>query len=117
MSRHEDLPKWSTRLRGVLRLLLCRVTHSEWGGWVQGTELGAAADEMCVTWVVGTEIWLPADTPPSLKVQKWLGPHCSHSVSLVRSKVQYMYSKFHYSELWSNLLLLEFTFQLAGWPP
>ena len=44
-------------------------THSEWGGWVQGTELGAAADGMCVTWVVGTEIWPPADTPPLLKVQ------------------------------------------------
>ena len=39
------------------------------GGWVQGTELGAAADGMCVTWVVGTEIWPPADTPPLLKVQ------------------------------------------------
>ena len=47
------------------------------GGWVQGTELGAAAGEMCVTWVVGTEIWPPADTPPLLKVQKWLGPHCT----------------------------------------
>ena len=41
--------------------------------WVQGTELGAAADEMCVTWMVGTEIWPAADTPPLLRFQKWLG--------------------------------------------
>ena len=43
------------------------------GGWVHGTELGAAADERGVTWVVGTEIWPAADTPPLLRFQKWLG--------------------------------------------
>ena len=44
---------------------------------------------------------------------------CTSWVVLVHHDGLYimMYSKFHYCEVWSILLLLEFTFQLAGWPP